>query len=123
MGDDRIFGEQGDDTLRGGSENDTLNGGEGNDSLFGEQGADTFHGGEGDDWIDGETSGTDDLVLYDGNFADYEITRDHLGGTTVVDLNATDGDEGRDYIKGVARLKFSISRSSLAICRSLQYPT
>jgi Ca2+-binding RTX toxin-like protein len=112
-GADVLFGDEGNDSLNGGSDNDTLFGGAGDDSLAGMLGADSFHGGEGNDWIDGESSGDGDVVLYDGNFADYEITRDYLGGTTVIDLNATNGDEGTDYIDGVAVLRFADQELSI----------
>ncbi|MEQ1669387.1 MAG: S8 family serine peptidase, partial [Hyphomicrobium sp.] len=93
-GNDRMGGDDGDDQLYGGAGGDDLRGGNGNDILAGGDGSDIIDGGYGDDVIyagkgvENFVYGGDfidysapelsiigfDTVVFEGNFADYDIT-------------------------------------------------
>ncbi len=100
------------ETLTGGTGNDYIRGNAGADNLSGGAGGDYLEGGSGNDTIDGGANGTTvdnyvliDVARYNGNFADYTITRN--GGTvTVTDDNPTDGDDGTDTLTNVEVLGF-----------------
>ena len=90
----------GHDSFEGGAEADTFTGGAGNDQLEGNGGNDVLTGGAGTD-----------TVVFNGNFADYEITYDVADAATatftVRDLNAVaDGDDGTDTVTGVEHFVF-----------------
>lgn len=120
-GDDRLEGGNGNDVLEGGVGEDVLDGGTGNDRLRGGDGNDTLSGGDGDDRLDGGNGddvfiadpGNDvilggpgmDLLIVAGRFEDFRIKAS--GGTyQLMDLNASDGDLGRDTISAVESLRF-----------------
>ena len=90
-----VVGTQWDDVLNGGM---TLDGGAGNDQL---STSSTVTGGAGDDTIT-----TADLAAYSGALADYRVTTDSLGVTTVQDLRAGSPD-GLDTLTNVPLLQFS----------------
>jgi Ca2+-binding RTX toxin-like protein len=103
-GQDELVGEEGNDTVGGGEGDDHLFGEDGTDSLGGDAGDDTLEGGAGNDSVNGGT-GTD-TVVFGGNKADYEVTTDKNGVTTVKDLVPGDGDDGTDTLTSVERLQF-----------------
>ena len=82
-------------TLVGGDLNDVLSGMAGNDTLYGHGGADTINGGVGDD-----------TAVYFGALANYSITTNAQGFTTVKDLRAGSPD-GTDTIVNIEHLRFS----------------
>jgi len=81
--DNNIIGGVGANNLVGGAGNDTLTGHNGNDSLNGGDGSDLLESGIGNDKIDGG-AGYDVLVVQ-GNFADYTITRPTAADTVLDD--------------------------------------
>lgn len=62
-------------------------------------------GGAGDDRLIGSAS--HDTAVFGGRLADYAIAVDAAGVTTVMDLNAADGDDGTDVITGFDALRFA----------------
>ncbi|WP_282608079.1 M10 family metallopeptidase C-terminal domain-containing protein [Pelagibius sp. Alg239-R121] len=135
-GNDRIDGKAGDDTILGGSGNDRIVGGEGNDSLVGDTGNDAMYAGDGDDvliggagndWLVGDAgndfldggSGRGDIAVFGGRYADFEITRDHLGVITVTDARTSPHNQGVDTVDGSTEwLRFDdrrIATSKIAI--------
>jgi subtilisin family serine protease len=82
--------------LSGGGGDDTLTAGSGNDRLTGGSGNDTINGGGGLD-----------AAIYLGKAEDFTVTADGLGGYTVIDVNAADGDEGTDHLTGIEKLVFA----------------
>ncbi len=115
---DIINGNVGDDVLSGGFGNDTLNGGTGNDYLLGGTGADVFSGGSGNDYIYGDASyrgdtalaSGEDIVIYDGNRADYTITQVlsvslNRNGYSIFD-NRLNSPDGIDYVFDVEKFNF-----------------
>ena len=88
-------GTRWDDVLNGGM---TLDGGSGNDRL---SNSSTVTGGAGDDIIT-----TADLATYSGDLADYAVSTDSLGVTTVKDLRSGSPD-GIDTLANVPMLQFS----------------
>ncbi|MBK3732910.1 hypothetical protein GAY29_07265 [Azospirillum brasilense] len=109
-GADTITGSTGSDILSGGSGDDRLAGGGGRDSLSGDSGDDRLEGGDGDDTLLGGAgndtlvggSGTD-VAVFNGAYANYEITRD--GGTLTVRDKI--GSNGTDTLSGIEQLTFS----------------
>jgi serralysin len=102
-GDDVLDGGAGNDRLLGGKGNDWLSGGDGHDRLDGGQGDDVFLADPGDDVILGG-AGTD-LLIVAGRFEDFRIKASG-GNYQLLDLNASDGDLGRDMISAVEYLRF-----------------
>ncbi|MBN8196035.1 Ig-like domain-containing protein [Thalassospira povalilytica] len=89
------------ENLEGSAWDDVLEGDAGDNSLAGQAGDDTLLGGSGSD-----------TAIFDGNAADYEITRneDSEGEYewSVTDLNTEDGvDEGTDYLTGIEKIQFA----------------
>ncbi|MBB1251635.1 calcium-binding protein [Rhizobium sp. G21] len=84
--DNNLDGDEGDDTLAGGGGNDEITGGKGNDKIDGGLGIDT--------------------AIFSGTRADYQITENADGSTTIVDLRG-EGYDGTDQLTGVEILKFS----------------
>lgn len=99
-GDDFLFGNGGNDTLIGGSGRDYIDGGAQNDRMMGERGNDTIDGGYG--W---------DTAIYSGRQADYTVTRNADGSTTV--LHNGGGIDGIDLVLNVEVLQFSDGRMFL----------
>ncbi|WP_236737908.1 hypothetical protein [Palleronia salina] len=87
FGIENLVGTAFDDSLSGSNERNQLNGLEGDDIIFGHGGVDYLKGGDGNDTIDGGDGS--DFALFDGEMADYtlsrhaanEVTVDHAGGT------------------------------------------
>lgn len=121
-GHDTIKGHDGNDTLIGDAAtmgdgavggNDYISGGDGNDMLYGDGiemtgtavgGDDTLKGGRGDDMIDGGR-GDYDRALFHDVVANYEVTTDNNGVTTVVHLFS--GRDGTDTLTNVEFLVFA----------------
>ncbi|GAB5404685.1 MAG: hypothetical protein Aurels2KO_29160 [Aureliella sp.] len=98
-----IFGNGGDDTLIDGANGHDLYGGDGDDSLY---------GGDGNDYLYGDAGF--DTAYYDGNIADYSISRSIYHGNTnsgylrVEETNVTGVDEDQDRVYGtVERIVFA----------------
>ena len=121
-GDDALGGRGGDDLLVGSAGADDLQGGDGDDRLFGDDrtddalpldddgsvlppaGDDILIGGAGDDEIDGGFA--NDVAVYSGARADYEITFDEArNGYVVRDLRPGSPD-GVDFVKNVETFRF-----------------
>ena len=103
-GDDVISKGGGDDALYGKAGNDKLVGGLGNDKLYGEAGDDTLSGGAGTDQLDGGDG--NDIALFSGKLADYEINRVDASTLNVVDKRSGSAD-GTDTLTSVELLRFS----------------
>ncbi len=84
---ENLVGSRFDDELRGSLGRNQLNGLEGDDFIFGYGGVDYLKGGLGDDVIDG--GGGSDYALFDGNAADYTLTRSG-NEVTVTGADGTD---------------------------------
>ena len=95
--------------LVGGGFSDVLNGMAGNDRLYGHGGDDSLDGGSGDD-----------TAVYYGARADYLISTDSAGVTTVQDLRPGSPD-GIDTLVHVEHLKFT--DLTLTLTSSNQAPT
>ena len=102
-GHDELHGDAGNDELYGEGGNDELHGGAGNDELYGGDGNDELLGGEGDDLLEGGAG--DDTALFSGVLADYDVTTNAAGETTVSHLNG--GSDGTDTLTNIDRLQFS----------------
>jgi Ca2+-binding RTX toxin-like protein len=76
------------DRLEGNSARNQLSGLEGDDFIFGYGGTDYIKGGGGDDVINGGAGS--DFALYDGDLADYTLTRT---SSTEVSVTGTDGND------------------------------
>jgi len=87
-----IEGTEQADTIVGGNGNDELSGNGGNDTITGGVGGDMIRPGTGNDIIDGGENGQDpytkellsDVVMYDGNYADYTIKSEDVGGVLTI---------------------------------------
>lgn len=80
-GTDFLKGGDGIDTMHGGPGNDLLDGGPGLDHIFGDEGSDVIFESSGNDIVDGGPG--NDLMLFFGDFADYQIQRHADGHLTV----------------------------------------
>jgi Ca2+-binding RTX toxin-like protein len=106
VGDDTIFGTTGNNAINALAGNDTVYGGNGNDTVNGGAGNDTLFGGDGLD-----------TAVFDGNRADYVVTRLADGRFEVKDLRAVGG-TGTDVLSGIESVKFAdmtVDPSSIAI--------
>lgn len=97
-GNDKIYGEAGTDLISGGADNDFLDGGDGQDFIRGGSGNDIIIGGAGDDFMRGGSgsdtfvwneSDIDDDALVTDVIVDFEVDKDILD---ISDL--LDGDDG-----------------------------
>ncbi|WOF72519.1 putative Ig domain-containing protein [Parvibaculaceae bacterium PLY_AMNH_Bact1] len=102
-GADILSGGSGDDTVYGGEDNDTISGGSGNDILDGENGNDQLIGDQGNDTLYG--SAGHDRAVYDGNHTDYSLSQAGANWT-VIDQNASDGDDGTDTLNSIEEIQF-----------------
>ena len=73
-------------------------------TLYGQQGNDTLEGGAGDDVLDGGSE--TDTARFAGSSAGYAFSAS-ADVIRVVDINATDGDQGTDTLLGIERARFS----------------
>jgi Ca2+-binding RTX toxin-like protein len=96
-GDDFIFGMGGNDTIDGGAGRDQIDGGLGNDRITGERGNDVINGSYG--W---------DTAIYSGRRADYTVTENADGTTSV--LHRSGGIDGIDLVLNIEVLQFSDGR-------------
>ena len=86
------------DKIEGGAGNDDLFGNGGNDTITGGVGGDYIKPGAGNDTIDGGEDGKDiwsgeavfDRVIFDGNYADYEIEDADVNGVLTITVTDTD---------------------------------
>ncbi|MBK1640738.1 hypothetical protein CKO12_02355 [Chromatium okenii] len=97
------IGNELDNLLNGNALANQLSGEEGNDTLVGNAGNDTLTGGAGDDQLDGGAG--NDTVIYAGNYAEYQFTRDEEGDSWTI--QAIDNDEGSDSVTAVELIKFA----------------
>lgn len=112
--DDRLNGGDGNDTLLGGEGDDDINGGEGHDSIEGGDGEDEVNAGDGNDTVAGglgndflRGNGGDNVALFHGSILGY--TWQHGGfrnALVVTDTDASDGDEGTDWLWQFGALQF-----------------
>lgn len=84
---------EGDDTIIGGVDTESWNGRGGNDSIRGNGGNDTIDGGTGTD-----------TSVYGGDWVGYSVTG---GGSSVIDLDILNGDDGTDILQQVEILRFN----------------
>ena len=105
-------GTSGNDIILGGSGVDNVNAGDGNDTIYGGAGADNLNGGigadlfldiGGGDLVDGGDGL--DIARLAGARAGYSITTTN-GVTTLVDIDASNGDIGTATLKYVETLQF-----------------
>ncbi len=111
-GRDRLAGGPGDDVLVGGPGRDRLDGGEGDDVLDGGPGRDVLRGGPGDDRLRPGNGGGlvdggpgHDVLELAGDAGGYAV-HGRAGRMRVVDLDPTDGDDGRLLVRGVEEIVF-----------------
>jgi Ca2+-binding RTX toxin-like protein/pimeloyl-ACP methyl ester carboxylesterase len=95
---ENLVGTNFDDDLTGNAERNNLAGLDGDDFLFGFGGIDNLKGGLGNDTIDG--GGSSDYALFDGNRADYTLTKTSSTEVTVV------GADGADTLINVEYFRF-----------------
>ncbi|MBV5311152.1 SwmB domain-containing protein [Chromatium okenii] len=98
------IGNELDNLLNGNALANQLSGEEGNDTLVGNAGNDTLTGGAGDDQLDGGAG--NDTVIYAGNYADYQFTRDEEGNSWTIQAIGDD-DDGTDSLTAVELVKFA----------------
>ncbi|MCB2073915.1 MAG: cadherin-like domain-containing protein [Novosphingobium sp.] len=103
-GNDLLFGAGDDDDLFGGDGNDIVEGRAGRDLIYGGDGNDILTGGGGDDTIDGGDG--HDIAVYFGARADYAISTDGHGVTTVSDFRDGPSDD-TDTLTRVETLQFA----------------
>lgn len=96
---DVVMGSASNDTVAAGAGWDAVFGFEGNDSLAAGDGYDVLWGGAGDDTLDGGNGV--DTAMYSGTLAEYVVTNNADGSTTV------SGPDGTDTLVGIERLRFS----------------
>ncbi len=92
-----LVGTNFNDSLTGNAGRNNLSGLSGDDFLFGFGGIDTLKGGAGNDTIDG--GGASDYALFDGNLADYTLTRTSSSEVTVVGADGTDSLINVEYFR------------------------
>lgn len=95
---ENLVGTAFDDRLTGNAGRNQLSGLDGDDFLFGFEGRDYLKGGGGNDTIDGGAGS--DYALFNGNLADYTLTR--TGSNTVM----VEGTDGTDQLTDVEYFRF-----------------
>lgn len=95
---ENLVGTAFDDRLTGNAGRNQLSGLDGDDFLFGFEGGDYLKGGGGNDTIDGGAGS--DYALFNGNLADYTLTR--TGSNTVM----VEGTDGTDQLTDVEYFRF-----------------
>lgn len=85
---ENLVGSNFDDSLTGNNERNQLSGLDGDDFIFGYGGIDYLKGGDGNDTLNGGASS--DFAIYDGNLADYTITRTSTTDVTIANGRFTD---------------------------------
>ena len=104
---DTLTGGAGTDWLYGRDAPDTLDGSAGDDVLYGGADTDRLIGGAGNDIVDGGVDGQfEDVAVYSGNRADYDVHANPDGSHTVADLRPGSPD-GTDTLTRVQRLEFA----------------
>ncbi|MDC3402285.1 hypothetical protein OA101_04425, partial [Alphaproteobacteria bacterium] len=100
-----------------------MEGNDGDDVINAGAGADYIRSGDGDDTIDGGAGGTDewnrdDVVSFDGNREDYELTSSVVDGQTVVTVSDTRSDgTGTDTLINVERIDFDDTSVNIGVSR------
>ncbi|MCE8519066.1 hypothetical protein KBY31_20290 [Ruegeria pomeroyi] len=94
---ENLVGTRFDDRLTGNSGRNQLSGLEGDDFLFGYEDVDYLKGGAGNDTIDGGTGS--DYALFDGDRADYTLTRTADNAVTVTGPDGTDSLINVEYFR------------------------
>jgi len=94
---ENLVGTNFDDDLTGNAGRNNLSGLDGDDFLFGFGGIDNLKGGLGNDTIDG--GGSSDYALFDGNRADYTLTKTSSTEVTVVGADGTDSLINVEYFR------------------------
>ncbi|GAA6192537.1 calcium-binding protein [Phaeobacter sp. NW0010-22] len=95
---ENLVGSEFDDNLTGSNERNQLSGLDGDDFLFGYGNVDYLKGGAGNDTING--GGSSDYALFDGNRADYTLTR------TAANQVSVSGADGNDSLIDVEYFRF-----------------
>jgi Ca2+-binding RTX toxin-like protein len=85
---ENIVGTLFDDSLTGNSGRNSLNGLAGDDMIFGLDGVDRLKGGAGNDTLDGGAGS--DYAIFNGNMADYTLTRTGSNTATAVGTDGSD---------------------------------
>lgn len=101
---DRLVGNGNANWIIGNDGYDLIKGQAGNDTLFGSDGDDTLVGGEGNDTIDGGVGEGDNTAVFNGDAADYAITKNADGTVSVADNGANA--DGTDLLKNIRLLAF-----------------
>ena len=94
---ENLVGTNFDDHLTGNSGRNILSGLDGDDFIFGYGGIDQLKGGLGNDTIDG--GGSSDYAIFDGNRADYTLTKTSSSEVTVVGADGTDSLINVEYFR------------------------
>ncbi|MCE8519067.1 type I secretion target repeat-containing protein, partial [Ruegeria pomeroyi] len=94
---ENLVGTRFDDRLTGNSGRNQLSGLEGDDFLFGYEDVDYLKGGAGNDTIDGGTGS--DYALFDGDRAEYTLTRTADNAVTVTGPDGTDSLINVEYFR------------------------
>jgi Ca2+-binding RTX toxin-like protein len=94
---ENLVGTEFDDNLTGNNERNQLSGLDGDDFIFGYGGTDYMKGGAGDDTINGGAGS--DFALYDGNLADYTLTRTSATDVVIAGADGTDSLSNVEYFQ------------------------
>jgi Ca2+-binding RTX toxin-like protein len=94
---ENLVGTAFDDSLTGNEERNQLSGLDGDDFIFGYSGTDYMKGGAGDDTINGGAGS--DFALYDGNLADYSLTRTSATDVVIAGADGTDSLSNVEYFQ------------------------
>jgi Ca2+-binding RTX toxin-like protein len=94
---ENLVGTQFDDSLTGNEERNQLSGLDGDDFIFGYGGTDYMKGGAGDDTINGGAGS--DFALYDGDLADYSLTRTSATDVVIAGADGTDSLSNVEYFQ------------------------
>ena len=127
---DWLMGAEVANWIDGKGSDDQLFGGMGNDLIEGDQGADTLVGGGGDDTLKGGHDSDTALYAYDATGTVSTDPGDYysvLGydvaigadGTTITDLDGSDGDTGVDTLVDVEQVAFPMA--TLMVTARLKY--
>ncbi|MET0241429.1 MAG: calcium-binding protein [Sphingobium sp.] len=100
-----LTGNELDQGIQGNAGANVLNGEGGNDRLYGLDGDDRLSGGSGNDLFYGGAG--QDAAVYAGLRAGYEVTQIVGGDWQVIDIDASDGDTGIDFLFEMEVLRFA----------------
>ena len=94
---ENLVGTAFNDSLTGNEERNQLSGLDGDDFIFGFGGTDYIKGGKGNDTIDGGAGS--DFALYDGDLAEYTITRTSATDVTIAHADGIDSLSNVQYFQ------------------------